>query len=447
MAFQMLGLNKEALLSDRSIQNFGKLQGLSLSLQQKGKGLPHRMTKGDKMMQIINVANLYDMPIREYMITNKLHEFPISEVEDLAVRYKNYKLLNSVYDYTDMLIMAKSRELDIPELDYLFIDEAQDLSTLQWILVDRLASKAGKIIIAGDDKQAIGIFSGADVDTFLSLPGKVEVLQQSYRIPKAVFAQANNLMKRMTKFRREGSNWKPRKEEGVVKRVSSIPLAELAKGDWLVLARGGYQLETLRDQLLNCGKENPPLYFTVNNAPPIDLDAYRVLGLFEMYKYKVKEMQDLVTLSDDDPTDLRKQKLEYILLLKKFVSTGRNNMQPWEVDDHFRLQLVEPWYVAMDRLTLQQRNYLKYTYNKYIELGNDLFKDVLIRLMTIHASKGREADNVLVYLNVPKVVEEELLLEESDVEVKTFYVAITRAKKKLLLYKHKHQHRCYDNLI
>ena len=42
-----------------------------------------------------------------------------------------------------------------PNLDVLFIDEAQDLSPLQWRMVRRLWNKAAKTYIAGDDDQAI----------------------------------------------------------------------------------------------------------------------------------------------------------------------------------------------------------------------------------------------------------------------------------------------------
>ncbi len=43
----------------------------------------------------------------------------------------------------------------IPEFDVVFIDEAQDLSPIQWKLYDILKSKSKKIYLAGDDDQAI----------------------------------------------------------------------------------------------------------------------------------------------------------------------------------------------------------------------------------------------------------------------------------------------------
>lgn len=447
VAFQMLGLDANSLLTTQQLKEFASLQGIKVTGVDKRIGLPHRMTSGDKIMQIINVANLYDVPIRQYMIAQDIHEFPVKFVEDIAMRYRDFKIATSLYDYTDMLIMAKNRDLALPELDYLFIDEAQDLSTLQWILVNRMASKAGHIIIAGDDKQSINEFAGADVDTFLSLPGKVEVLKQSYRIPKNVYQKANKLMQQMVKFRKEGSNWLPRKEEeGIVKTITSIPLAEIAQGNWLILARGGYQLNSLKEQLFACEAGKKPILFTLNGAPPIDMEAYRAVHLFKMYE-TLDGFQDLVTLKDTDTAEIRKQKLDYIVLFKKFMNVPLDNMQPWEISEKIKHKLTLNWFEALDKLTLIERRYIKHTYKYYVKKGNDMFKDTPVKLMTIHAAKGREADNVLVYLNVPRTVEESLCLKDTDIEIKTLYVAITRAKKKLLLYLPKRQRFSYANLL
>ena len=68
----------------------------------------------------------------------------------------------------------------------MFIDEAQDLSLLQWEMVRKIWSRAEKTYIAGDDDQAIFKWAGADVDHFIALKEEVDdikTLDQSYRIP------------------------------------------------------------------------------------------------------------------------------------------------------------------------------------------------------------------------------------------------------------------------
>jgi ATP-dependent exoDNAse (exonuclease V) beta subunit len=56
----------------------------------------------------------------------------------------------------------------------LFIDEAQDLSLLQWEMVRKIWGEAEKTYIAGDDDQAIFKWAGADVDHFIALKEEVD---------------------------------------------------------------------------------------------------------------------------------------------------------------------------------------------------------------------------------------------------------------------------------
>lgn len=438
MAFRLLGLDASSLLSETGMKDFAHSQGLRITGDYiRKKGLPHRMTPGDKIMQIIGVSELCNKAIRDYMIENNIHDIPINIVEKVAHNYKAFKILNSQYDYTDMLIMAKNTDIEVPELDYLFIDEAQDLSSLQWILVNKLASKAEHIIIAGDDKQAVNSFSGADVDTFLSLPGRVETLKQSYRTPKLVYDAANKLVEKMTTYRKEGAVWKPRRIEGTYNIVSSLPLDKIQKGgDWLILARGGYQLQTLANELYKIEADQKPILFTLNNMPPIDLDAYAIIWLYKRYN---KDMiRNLVSPPDSRSTpDQVANKKKYQRILNKFI----RNAFPLEEAANKEWHEI---FVNEDPVKLR---YLQKTYPLYESYGDEVFKRATVRLMTIHSAKGREADNVVVYLNVPKTVSDTLRYDDSDIEIKVFYVAITRAKQNLYLYQDKKQRYSYYDLI
>ena len=56
----------------------------------------------------------------------------------------------------------------------IFIDEALDLSPLQWKLYDILKQKSKDVYLAGDDDQAILHWAGADVSRFINEPAKKE---------------------------------------------------------------------------------------------------------------------------------------------------------------------------------------------------------------------------------------------------------------------------------
>ena len=59
-----------------------------------------------------------------------------------------------------------------PKFDVVFIDEAQDLSLMQWDMTRSIWNKTKDSFIAGDDDQAIFRWAGADVDSFIALEGQ-----------------------------------------------------------------------------------------------------------------------------------------------------------------------------------------------------------------------------------------------------------------------------------
>ena len=97
-------------------------------------------------------------------------------------RYEAYKKGLDVIDFADMLDRAAINKMSLPELKLLLIDEAQDLSPAQWDIADVLISKADKIVIAGDDDQAICESFGASAKHFLDTEGYEVVLEVSRRM-------------------------------------------------------------------------------------------------------------------------------------------------------------------------------------------------------------------------------------------------------------------------
>ena len=67
----------------------------------------------------------------------------------------------------------------------LVIDDAQDPSELQWLMVELLSRYVKRIYIAGDDDQTIFTWAGAS-EKFINMPGTVQLLKQSYRVPISV---------------------------------------------------------------------------------------------------------------------------------------------------------------------------------------------------------------------------------------------------------------------
>ena len=85
-----------------------------------------------------------------------------------------------------------ARNVPLP-IDALFVDEAQDLSTLQWEMIDVLRRTPRIQVFTGDDDQAIMGFQGADVGRFLAATETKEVLSTSYRLPREPWIEAQRI--------------------------------------------------------------------------------------------------------------------------------------------------------------------------------------------------------------------------------------------------------------
>ena len=83
---------------------------------------------------------------------------------------KHTKIQTGMFEYSDMI--SKFVEEDkCPPLHCVFLDEAQDLSPLQWDMFFYIESKCARSYIAGDDDQTIYTFQGADPNIFIDLKG------------------------------------------------------------------------------------------------------------------------------------------------------------------------------------------------------------------------------------------------------------------------------------
>ncbi len=104
-----------------------------------------------------------------------------------------------VVDFDDMILFPLIKNLRVRfQRDVIFLDEAQDTSRARRALVKKFVKPDGRIIVVGDDRQAIMGFAGASADAltdFISeLDAEVLPLNVTWRCPKAVVAEAQKLV-------------------------------------------------------------------------------------------------------------------------------------------------------------------------------------------------------------------------------------------------------------
>jgi len=147
--------------------------------------------------------------------------WPPDPVLRFAEEWEAWKQENGFVDFTDMIELAAT-ETETPEQRpiVMCVDECQDTSRLQWKLLMRWAAspRCEKIVTAGDPDQAIFAWAGADPDFYMSTkPARRRVLEQSYRVPRAVLERALEWVRRIEN--RDDVTYKPRDADG---RVSSL---------------------------------------------------------------------------------------------------------------------------------------------------------------------------------------------------------------------------------
>lgn len=114
----------------------------------------------------------------------------------LEVLEQSDKDLSSI-DFDDMLRQPLLRGAKFPQQDFVFVDEAQDLNSIQHEMLSRLGQpQAGKtvFVFVGDPAQAIYGFRGAAADSMPTLARRFSCeilpLSVSFRCPRAVVAEA-----------------------------------------------------------------------------------------------------------------------------------------------------------------------------------------------------------------------------------------------------------------
>ena len=237
--FHYLGLKEEQVMQPYHYEDLGKKLGIKVRYVDKyNKEEIHYLTCDNPYFQMIGRAINRDTDIRTEFDRNEHNpkEVKWTTLKHIYDNLENYKKNHKLYDFNDMIRKVIDDPSGIPEFTAIFIDEAQDLSPLQWKLYDCLKKVSKDIYLAGDDDQAIFAWAGADVRRFIKEPAKEKVLKFSKRISKSVQEQSQICVERILGIRKEKVYY-PRNFEGITEVINNLSQIDLTKGKWLIQAR------------------------------------------------------------------------------------------------------------------------------------------------------------------------------------------------------------------
>jgi len=405
--------------------------------------------------------------------------------------YKAYssalKAINKI-DFDDLLVYmvmvlkmpdGKALKSLARKFDYLFVDEAQDISKVQHEIIELMSKKIGNIFMVGDEDQSIYGFRAAYPEALLNFKetykdANILYLEKNYRSKKEIIDVANMVIannserfeKNMTNVRRSGGKVsapytsrasqysslalllkKETKDTAILYRnnASVIPLVYYLRKEGVPYKCRDMDLAFFSTKLV---RDICNLYKFAENPkdPEVFMQIYYKLGLkvrkedalLAISKLKVKDpdlLEPLRRVKRGAPVlakEVKRLRKEFAILKGEGAHDGYNRIisqirklgKSEKETAHVFTALIEDgesmadFVAKIDSLKVDMQAYLP-------PIAAN------ITLSTIHGSKGLEFSKVCLIDAVDGILPmegEDVSLEE---ERRLFYVAITRAKDEL----------------
>jgi DNA helicase-2/ATP-dependent DNA helicase PcrA len=381
--------------------------------------------------------------------------------------WRNYKGEHGLVGFADMLERVKQRSL-LPNVEYLVIDEFQDITTLQYDVYTEWRPYMERVLIAGDDDQVVYAWQGADPDLLLDEEVTDDnVLPNSYRLPSRILNVVNREVSHIDK--RQEKDLDPRKEGGHVEGVPNPSMIDLVRnvrttveededGTAMILFRARYQLFQFMDEFIGEGipftcltdqrmwTDRLTQYIRAIEAvdaeePVTGLQARRLADMLADSAFGTGERDDLFDELDQREAESEVEDLAEITVAADTI----RDYAPFVPDPR----------AAADMLR-KVTSFQERTVEAYFDGNYEGFDATRVRVGTIHSAKGREADHVFVATDLTEKVVEQMAatveqqgrdvpgVEEftkhtspvptlTDNERRVFYVGMSRARERLVL--------------
>ena len=420
LAFTRLGLKKSEVLQDEHYEDIGRRLGIQMTVYSNGQETTGFVDSSSEYFNLINAARIKEISIEEEYNTDMYSQDMNKQLlQIISDELQNYKDSYKLVDFTDMIERFNVSKL-CPNFDVVFIDEAQDLSPIQWKMVDIIRKNSKYVILAGDDDQAIYGWAGADVKKFQQKFSKKDIiLPQSYRVPLKVQDIANKILDRIPDERRIKKQWQARREVGDVNYITDLDGLPLHDGNWLILARYNDRLNKLMPLLKDMG-----IYYQYKGRK-----SYKSTLFKTILNYIRWQKGELLSLSE----------------VKDVIECTGSNLKPTEEKMYDLADLTYDKTVNWFDVFVVDYEECLYI-REMLSYGEKLSKNARVKLSTIHAAKGGEADNVLLILDNTKTIREssEKNEDKADEENRVWYVGVTRTKQNLYIMSAKKEENGYD---
>ena len=396
------------------------------------------------------------------------------EMADFHYKWEDWKAQAGISDFDDMLKTVHEEEI-APRVSVVAADEYHDFTPLQAEIVEQWRNAPGVDveIVDGDPLQVVYSYAGADAKYYEGVELSEVLLPRSFRVPSDVWEYAT----RALSPEHDAPPIEPRKESGEVLELDSVELdSSGAKNDnahspadfvdrfgedTMFLTRTRAQArdvaKSLRDAgVVMYGQEGTGAW----NHAPKRLALFNVLKALEGAGYPESNhagQQGLATYNDStktSPESIRLDTDELANFLDRVPSayfdgskkdaiprvTGSSKtVTAAELAD-----VVEPEFWTTftggadsvgELLKYDGRDTVARALRRYDEPIDSRDLQSGVNVLTIHASKGQEAEAVVLYDGITRRVSTSMSRRKSEREneARLWYVGCTRAKKRLVV--------------
>lgn len=416
---------------------------------------------------------------------NSLREASVLDFDDLLE--KTVRLLEKHQEVRDYFTT---------QWQYIHVDEYQDTNEVQYRLASLLSGAKKNICVVGDSDQNIYSWRGASISNILNFetdfPGaKVILLEENYRSTQTILSAANNVIAKNT-MRKEKKLFTKNNEgerlslmasydEGdearyVASKIASLIDAGSRPREIAILYRTNFQSRVLEEALLYSGipyqvlgtrfyerKEVKDVvsYLRAAMNPLARFDLERVINVPARGVGKVTLEKILRGEKNTLPVNMRTKVDAFYHLLER-IEKAADTMRPSQLisyiiketgiermlsdgddEDTERLANVRELVTVATRYDPFEgkEGVEQFLADVALESDQDNMKtdEDAVRLMTVHAAKGLEFDNVFItgmeqdLFPSRRSQDESKDLSEREEERRLFYVALTRAAKRVFL--------------
>jgi superfamily I DNA/RNA helicase len=397
LAFNRLGLKEENVMQDLNYKAIGDTCGIQIKYASYETNNWNGIFSSDsEYLGLINLARVKQISVLEQLDLNEhLSRIERDKLDAIDKEINNYKKIYNLIDFTDMIQKFLDTN-DTPKFDVIFVDEAQDLSLIQWSMINKIEQDTGcDVWVAGDDDQAIFGWAGADVDSFINYDAEEIPLTKSERVPSSIQKIALDVINRIQDNRID-KKYFPKSELGEIYERYKISDIDMTTGDWLILTRTKSILKSVPTYLKKKG-----LFFNTAQGNSIGKSLYEDIQYWS-------QLQKKISLPDIQ-----------VQRIKERIKGSMN--------------LSLKWYDAFNNVSDSQITYMRLLLLNH----EDPTKEARIKVSTIHGAKGGEATNVVLFLNetANTIKGAKKSIAKQDEEYRVWYVGITRTMKNLYLIK------------